>query len=167
MARASCTGLDCFVEGRHVDQMQQQAGARQMAQELVTQAGAFGGAFDQAGNVGDHEAAFVIDAHHAQVGMQRGEGVIRNFRLGRDTARMKVDLPALGMPSRPTSASTFSSSRQFQLFALLARRALARRAVGAGFEVQVAEAALAALGDQGLLAVDSEVGNDFAGCRGR
>ena len=52
--------IDAFVHRRNVDHMQQQAGARQMAQELVAQAGAFGRTFDQAGNVGDDEALFVL-----------------------------------------------------------------------------------------------------------
>ena len=37
-----------FVERRDVDQVQQQPRALQMAQELVAEAGAFGGALDQA-----------------------------------------------------------------------------------------------------------------------
>ena len=47
--------------------MQQQARALQMAQELVSQPGAFGGTFDQPRNVGDDEAAVDVDAHDAEI----------------------------------------------------------------------------------------------------
>ena len=42
-----------------VDQMQQHAAALDMAEEAVAEAGAFMRAFDQAGNVGEHEFAAV------------------------------------------------------------------------------------------------------------
>ena len=48
--------IDRVVERRQVDDVQQQARALQVAQELVAEAGAFGGAFDQPGDVGDDEA---------------------------------------------------------------------------------------------------------------
>ena len=56
MALACATGSTLVVERREVDEVQQQARALQVAQELVAEAGAFGRAFDQAGNVGDDEA---------------------------------------------------------------------------------------------------------------
>ena len=62
------------VERRDVDQMQQQPGAREMAQKLVAQPGAFGGALDQAGNVGDDEAAVDVHPHHAQIGCRVVKG---------------------------------------------------------------------------------------------
>ena len=49
------------------------------------------------------------------------------------------------------------------LFALVAIGFLARSAVGRRLEVDVAEAALAAFGDQYFLLVDVEVGQNFAG----
>ena len=56
MARTCATGSTASSNGRQVDHVQQQARALQVAQELVAEAGAFGGAFDQAGDVGDDEA---------------------------------------------------------------------------------------------------------------
>jgi hypothetical protein len=41
---------------RQVDDVQQQTRARQVLEEADAQAGAFSGAIDQAGNVGDDEA---------------------------------------------------------------------------------------------------------------
>ena len=57
ITRASRDRVGFRVERRDVDDVQQQAGAREVAQELVAEAGALGGAFDQPGNVGDDEAA--------------------------------------------------------------------------------------------------------------
>ena len=48
--------VDFLIRRRNVDQMQQQAGARQMAQELVSQPRTFRRTLDQAGDVGDDEA---------------------------------------------------------------------------------------------------------------
>ena len=62
---------------------------------------------------------------------------------------MKVDLPALGMPEQADVGQHLQLELEFARFARLAARELARRAVGAGFEMQVAEPALAALGDAG------------------
>src|ERR1017187_5840562 len=47
--------IHAVVEGRDVDQVQQQPRARQVAQELVTQSGALCRTLDQAGDVGDDE----------------------------------------------------------------------------------------------------------------
>ena len=71
---------------------------------------------------------------------------------------MSVLLPALGKPTRPTSASSFSVRRSSALVARLAGLHLARRAVGGGREVGVAQAAAAALGDEHALTVFGEVG---------
>ena len=38
-------------------------------------------AFDQAGNVGEHEF-LLVDMHDAELRMQRGEGIVGDLRLG-------------------------------------------------------------------------------------
>ena len=45
----------------------------------MAEAGAFCCAFDEAGNVGHHEAVVFIHAHHAEIGVQGGEGVVGDF----------------------------------------------------------------------------------------
>src|ERR1700760_3882305 len=47
-----------LAERRQVDEVQQQSRALEVAQERVAEAGAFGRAFDQPGDVGDDEALF-------------------------------------------------------------------------------------------------------------
>ena len=68
-----------------IDGVQQQPRAREVPQELVTQAGAFGGAFDEARDVGEHEARFA-GARHAEGGVERGERIVGDFRA-RSTPR--------------------------------------------------------------------------------
>jgi hypothetical protein len=61
--------------------MQEHARALDMAEEAVADADAFMRAFDQAGNVGQHEFARV-DARHAEARMQRRERIVGDLRLG-------------------------------------------------------------------------------------
>ena len=72
----------------------------------MTETCAFGSTFDEAGHVGEHEALLGTDTNHAEMRMERRERIVGDLGTGVETAVMKVDLPALGMPRRPTSAST-------------------------------------------------------------
>ena len=76
---------------------------------------------------------------------------------------MKVDLPALGMPSRPDVREHAQLELQLALLARLALRELARRAVDARLEVKVSQAALAAARQQRTLAVLGQVRQSLAG----
>ena len=91
-----------------VDQMQDRAAAFGMAEESVAKPDAFMRAFDQARQIGQHEIG-LVDAHHAELRLQRGEGIIGDLgpRRARRATR-KVDLPALGMPISPASAISLS-----------------------------------------------------------
>jgi hypothetical protein len=61
--------------------MQEHAGALDMAEEPVADADALMGALDQAGDIGQHEFA-AVDGGDAEIGMQRGEGIIGDLRPG-------------------------------------------------------------------------------------
>src|SRR3546814_8707702 len=63
----TCALPICFygVFAARVDQMQQHATTLDMAQEAVADAGAFGRALDQAGDVGDDELP-LVPRHHAR-----------------------------------------------------------------------------------------------------
>ena len=136
--------IHAVVEGRDVDDVQQQARAREVAQELVAQPGAFGRALDQSGNVGDDEAPVLGHAHHAQVGVQGGEGIVGDLRAG---GRYRADegrFAGVGHAQQADVGEQLQFQAQFARFARLAQGALARRAVGAGLEMQIAQAAFAA-----------------------
>ena len=70
----------CVLAGA-VDEMQQHAAAFGVAEETVAKADALMRAFDQARQIGQHEFA-VVDSHHAELRMQRGEGIVGDLRLG-------------------------------------------------------------------------------------
>jgi len=67
------------------------------------------------------------------------------------------------MPSRPTSASTLSSSLRLLLFAGPAGRLLAWRTVDGALEAQIAKAAIAALGNGDDLARHQQLKQHLAG----
>ena len=68
------------IERRDIDEVQQHAGALQMLEETDAEARAFRGAFDEPGNVRHHEAALVAARDHAEIRIQRGERIVRDFR---------------------------------------------------------------------------------------
>ena len=88
--------------------------------------GALAGALDDAGDVRHDEADALVHIDHAQIGVQGGEVVVGDLGLGLgDHAESSVDLPTLGKPTSPTSASSFSSSTTSRLSP--GRPALAKR----------------------------------------
>ena len=133
-----------------------------MAREEVTEPGPFGGAFDQARDVGEHEALFRTHAHDAEMRMQRREGIVRNLRTGVRDGRDEGGLPGV----RKTEEAHVGEDLQFEFERAVlpgfARRALLGRAVDGTLEVKVPEAALAARGEELTRAVMVEVGDGFA-----
>ena len=70
------------VERHRLDEMDQDARPFDVAQELVTQADAAVGAFDQAGQVGQDEDAFAAGVDDAEVGVLGRERIVGDLRLG-------------------------------------------------------------------------------------
>ncbi len=92
-----------------VEQVDQHATAFDVAQEFQPQPDAFVRAFEQAGNIDQHHLA-MIDLGDAQRRLDGGEGIVGDLGLAALTTLSSVDLPALGTPMMPTSATSFSSS---------------------------------------------------------
>lgn len=134
-----------------------------MLEEANAQPGAFGGTFDQAGNVGDHEALVATDADHAEVRHQGGERIVGHLRLGRGHCADESALAGI----RQSQQADVGQHLQFQLevtrLARLARGGLARRPIGTGFETGVTEAVPAALSDHQPLTGLGQVADDFLG----
>ena len=139
-----------------IDQMQQHAAALDMAEEAVAEAGAFMRALDQAGNVGEHEFA-ALRVHDAELRMQRGEGIVGDLRFGRADDGEEGRLAGIGQADEAGIRNQFQPQPDPALFAFLAGIGVARRAVGGGFEMRVAEAAIAALGQHEFFAELGEV----------
>src|SRR5207247_1034812 len=72
-------------EAGDVDQMHEYAGSFQMAQELMSQSLSVVRAFNQPGDVRDDETAIAAQAHDAEIGDKRREGIVGDLRArGRD-----------------------------------------------------------------------------------
>ena len=63
--------------GREVDHHAQHPRPLDVAEELVAEALALARTLDEAGDVGDDEVGVVVDAHDAEVRLERGERVVR------------------------------------------------------------------------------------------
>ena len=129
-----------------------------MAEEAVAEAGALMGALDQAGNVGEHELGLVA-AHHAELGMQGGEGIVGDLRPRRRGRRQQGRFAGIGQTHQPGIGDQLQPQPQPAFLARTAGIGAARRAVGRGLELRIAAAADAALRQQDALARPGEVGD--------
>ncbi len=149
--------------GGNIDQMQQQPGARQVAQKLNAQPGAFGSALDQAGNIGHHKALQRSDPHYAQIRMQGRERIVGDLGPGRRYGANQSRFARIG------HAEQADIGKHLQLQAQVARLAggaglgLPRGAIGAAFVAGVAKAVETALRDPQTLAGGDQVADQFAG----
>ncbi len=75
--------------------MEQQTAPLDVAQEVMTQAGAFRRTLDDARDVGGHKGFSFAYIHHAQVGGEGGEVVIGDFGPGLEITERRVLLPTL------------------------------------------------------------------------
>jgi GTP-binding protein len=81
--------------------VQQHPGALDVAQEAVAQPRALGGALDEAGDVGQDEAAAVLEPDDAQVGRERRERVVGDLGLGARDAGEEGRLAGVGIAEEP------------------------------------------------------------------
>ncbi len=156
-------GIRVLVEWGDVHQVQQQSGSLQMAQELMAKACAFGSAFDQARYVRDHETAVFVHAHHAEIRVQRGKGVVRDFRPCRGDGADIGRFAGIRHAEQADVGQNLELELQTATLARRAWRTLARRAVGARLEMNVAQASLPAFCQHCGLAVGGQVGERFTG----
>ena len=151
------------IERRDVDDVQQHARALQVTQELVTESRAVGRAFDESRDVGDDEAPVLVGAHDAEVRRERRERVVGDLRACRGHRADERALAGVRHAEETDVGEDPELEAQPALLALAPGRELARRAVRAGLEVQIAETAGATLCDQRPLAVGREIGDGLAG----
>ena len=79
----SCSAGGCGASGREVEQEHEHPGPLHVAEEPVPEPSPVAGPLDETGDVGDDELGVVAQPHHAQVGLEGGEGVVGDLRLGR------------------------------------------------------------------------------------
>ena len=149
-------GLSGVLAGA-VDEMEQDAAALHMAEETVAEPGAFMGAGDEARNVRQHEFA-AIDRDHAELRMQRGEGIIGDLRLCRAHGGEQGRFARIGQPDEAGIRDQLEAQPDGALLAGEPGIGMPRRAIGRGLEMGVAEPAIAALGEHHAVADGGEVG---------
>ena len=145
--------------GRAIDQMQQHGAALHMAKEHIAQPPAFMRAFDQTRNIGDDKFS-IVHAHDAQIGVQRGKGIIRDLgpRIGRGGEKGRF--ARIGQTQQTGIGDQLQPQPQRALHARLTRIGAAWGLVGGGLEMQVAEAAIAAARQNDPLAHFGQVRDD-------
>ena len=146
-------GIGIGVERRDVDDVQQHARALQMSQELVTEPRAIGRAFDEAGDIGEHEAPVLIGAHNTQVRRKRRERIIGDLGPCRGYRADERALSGVGHAEKANVGQHLEFEMQPPLLALFTGCELAWGAVRARFEVNIAETAHSAFGKERLLLV--------------
>ena len=136
--------------------MQEDGGALDMTEEAVADAGPFMSAFDQPGNVGKHEIG-AVDAHHAEIGVKRGEGIVGDLRLGRADRGQEGRLSGIGKSDDAGIGDELEPKPDMHLLALLAGIGVARRLVGRRLEAGIAESAIAAAQQNDAVAGRNEI----------
>src|SRR6266404_5047578 len=146
--------------------MDQQPGSLDVSQKLSAEAGALVRAFDQAGNVGNHEAHFmgcVANRDDSEIRLERGKRIIRNLRARRGNSRNQSGLSDIGISDEADIGEQLQFETQRALFAGASFFMLARGLMGGGLEAGVASSAAAAAGDHDPVIGTREVMHDVAG----
>ena len=104
----------------------------------MTESRALSRALDQAGDIGDDETAVVVDAHHAEIRMQGGEGIVGHLGACGGNRTDKRRFAGVRHAEQADVGQHLEFELQHALLAGRAGRALARRAVGARLEMQIA-----------------------------
>ncbi len=106
---------------RHpIQEMDQNPGALDMAEEGIPEARPLVSALDQPRDVRQNDGGIQVQFSDTQVRDQGCEWVGAIFGLALVTAASSVDLPALGTPTIPTSAISLSSRRRSRIFSRFA-----------------------------------------------
>ena len=124
------------------------------------------GSFDEAGNIGDDEADFVLgiaDGNDSQVRLEGGEGVVGDFGTRRGDARDQRGLADVRISDKADIGEQLQLEAVSVLFAGTAFFVLARGLVDRGGEARVAASAASAAGDHETLVGMRELEKLLAG----
>ena len=140
-AHGLVVGLRIALRRIDLDEMDEEAAALHVGEELVAEPGTLGRSLDQPGDVRDHELA-VVELHGPEVRLDGGEGVVGDLRgPPASAAPAATTCRRSGSPTSPTSASSFSRSSTSARLPSQALLREARRLPGRRREALVAVAA--------------------------
>src|SRR5690554_57377 len=152
-----------LVQRRHVHQVQQQTGARQVLEKSCAQTRTFGRTGNDTGDVGNDETAHLAHVHHTQVGHHGGEGVVRHLGLGGRYSADESALAGIGQTQQPHVRQHLELQFQVAQFTQAALGGLARSTVHTGLEAGIAQTMESALGHQQPLTGLGQVTDDLLG----
>ena len=89
--------------------MQQHLAAFHMAQKARAKSRTLRRTFNEARQVGQHKFFGRVQAHHAKLGMQRGEGVIRNLGPRGGNRSQKGGFAGIGQAHQPGISNQFQA----------------------------------------------------------
>ena len=121
------------------------------------------GAFDDAGDVRDDKGAIVRQVDHAQVGRQRGKGIVRDSGLGVADPRQQGGLARVGLADQADVGQQFELEADHALLALPTRLPPPRRLLRGRREAGVPPASSATLRDHQHVVRLQQLAQDFAG----
>ena len=104
-----------------------------------------------------------VHAHHAQIGVQGGKRIVGHFGACGGYGTNQGGFTRIGHTQQAHIGQHFQFQLQGARFALFARRGLFGRTINRRFKMDIAQAALAALGQAHALAVMGKIGHDFIG----
>ncbi len=135
--------------------MHEQARALDVREELVAETRALAGALDQTGDVGEHELTLIV-VEHAEVGLERREGVGGDLRRGAREARQQRGLAGVGQPHEANIREQLQAQLQPALLPRQPPLGEARGLARGGGKALVAPPARATAGDDDALTVAQE-----------
>ena len=145
----------------HVDDEDQERTALDVTEELVTQAAVLVRAFDEARDVGHHdavEAVGVVD--HAHVDVQGRERIRRHLRAGGGEEISERRLTRVRIAHEADVGDCLEHDAEGTFFAGVARGRPTRSLVDRALEVHVAHAALTASEEDDTFAVFGQFGHE-------
>src|SRR6185437_2805933 len=152
------------VHGVDRDEEGEEARALDVAQKLESEPAPFVGALDDARNIGDDERAPVAQLYDAQVGAERGEGIVSDLRAGGRNHGKERGLARVRLADEADVGDELELELERAGFAVFARLVFARRLMRGGGEVGIAFAAAAAARDDDSLAVLEHFAEELRRC---
>ncbi len=123
--------------------MAEHAGALDVSEETVADADALMGTFDEPRNVGENEL-LAIDGGNAEIGVERGERIVRDLRPGSGHRRQEGRLAGVRQTDEAAIGDELQAQPDRLFLTFLSGIGMAGRLVGRGLEVGVAETAVTA-----------------------
>ena len=144
-------GIPILAAG-NIDHVDEQTATVDMAQEIVTQTGAFCSAFNDAGDVCHNEGNAFVNINHAQIGEQSGEVVVGDLGTGVGGDGQQGGLTHIGEANQTHVCQQLQLHNDIPLLTLQACLGKPGDLTGGGGIMGVTPAAAAALGDDVIFA---------------